>query len=403
MRVLVIDEEIPLPLNTGKRLRTFNLLKQLAGRHELLLVSRYHEGMHDYDRESFEQAGMKSLVVPHPIRKKTGVRFYGALAANLISPEPYSATSQYSKPYISALKKLLLEEDFDVLHCENIAYARNIEQFHSIPSVLVAHNLETMIWKRRYEVENNILRKVYTYFQWKKMDRYERKAFRWFDHIVAVSGADRDLIAGRGSDATITVIENGVDTDYFTASAVQEKPFSLVFTGSLDWFPNEDCMIYFLGEIWPRVLKKFPACTLTIVGRNPGNALAERAAGHPSVRLTGTVEDVRPFIDEAAVYVVPLRVGGGSRLKILEAFSMNKPVVSTSIGAEGLDVQDRRELIIADSPGDFADALGEMFIDQRLRESLAENGRSLVLKQYRWESLAEKLEQVWLRAAAGKN
>ncbi len=403
MRVLIVDEEIPLPLNTGKRLRTFNLLQPLARVHEIFFVSRFHEGIKDYDNEAFEQSGMKSLIVPHPIRRKSGLRFYLALLANLFSPYPYVATSQYSKPFIRSLRALIDKKHIDLIHCENVAYAKNIQPFLSMPALLIAHNVEAMIWKRRYEVENNILRKSYTYVQWKKMEIYERRVFRRFKHIVAVSEADKAIIAQQSPATDISVIENGVDMEYFTPAPGREKSFSLVFTGSLDWFPNEDGMVYFLNEIWPLVQKKFPGCSFSIVGRDPGQTLINQAAKYPSVTLTGTVPDVRPYIDEAAVYVVPLRVGGGSRLKILEAFAMKKPVVSTTIGAEGLDVHNRKELIIADSPQDFADAIGELFSDHKFSSTIAASGHYLVVEKYQWKFLAQKLEQVWKCVATSQD
>jgi glycosyltransferase involved in cell wall biosynthesis len=167
----------------------------------------------------------------------------------------------------------------------------------------------------------------------------------------------------------------------------------------MDWRPNVDGMLYFLDEIWPLVLEKFPDAALTIVGRRPMPILKERVKNFSSVKLTGTVDDVRPYIEKADVYIVPLRIGGGSRLKILEALSMKKPIVSTSIGAEGLKVANGENILLADSPVDFSNVIGGLFHDSTLRQHLSESGRQLVEEQYQWKVIAGKLENSWIKAS----
>ena len=235
------------------------------------------------------------------------------------------------------------------------------------------------------------------------MRSYEEKVFQLFDKIVTVSDNDRHLIQQTVPDTNVTVIDNGVDTEYFKQIPGKEKDFCVVFTGSLDWFPNEDAMMYFIDEIWPLVLRKFSESRFTIVGRNPSRDLLGMVEKNQSVNVTGTTPDVRPFIDEAVVYAVPLRVGGGSRLKILEAFAMCKPVISTTIGAEGLDVCHQRDILIADSPQEFAEGICQLMVDSAMRHQIARKGHALVKKKHEWKHLARKLEQVWDDTACKRN
>ena len=399
MRVLVIDEEIPFPLNSGKRIRTFNLLKHLAARHEIVFVCRHHEGIEGPCPKPLEDMGIRTIVVPHLIRKKAGPKFYLALIANLFSVFPYSVSSHYSRQLVDAIRGAMRRSEFDLIHCEWTPYALNIREFLPVPSVVVAHNVESVIWRRSFEVEPHPLKKAYIYFQWKKMKQFERRVFPLFTRTTAVSRQDKTRIAKWIPDDRISVISNGVDVDYFRASGLPEEPHSIVFTGALDWRPAVDCMLYFLDEVWPLVLKAFPDCFLTIVGRRPMAALKDRVANSECVRLTGTVDDVRPYIEKCSVYIVPLRVGGGSRLKILEALAMGKAVVSTTIGAEGLEVVPEEHLLIADDAQSFATAIGRFFQDPKLRQCSGNAGRALVEKKYQWKFLADILEQVWFKAA----
>jgi sugar transferase (PEP-CTERM/EpsH1 system associated) len=395
MRILVVDEEVPYPLNSGKRIRTFNLLAPLAARHEITFVCRKHEGS---DSQSLEPFGIRTIVVDHPIRRKTGPAFYGALLANLFSPYPYSVSSHRSATMVKTIERLLRESSFDLVHCEWTPYAANLESLGQLPSVADAHNIETQIWKRNWEVESQPLRKAFIRRQWQKMQRFEQAALPRFSRVIAVSEPDRAMLAQWVKPEKIDVIDNGVDTDYFRPSGSPPKPFSMVFTGSLDWRPNVDAMLYFLEEIWPLVRTSHPQATMTIVGRNPMAALKDKAAGMAGVALTGTVDDVRPYIEEAMAYVVPLRVGGGSRLKILEALAMKKAVVSTTVGAEGLALNRGESVLLADTPAAFAQEVSRIFLVSGLRERMGTAGRRLVESRYEWRSLSAKLENVWQTA-----
>jgi len=397
MNVLILDEEIPYPLNSGKRIRTYSLLKYLAASVNITYLCRLHENLEKPYTQALERIGIEPVVVSDPIRKKSGCKFYLSLLGNLFSKYPYVVSSHRSRKLVKAIRRITAEQRFDLIHCEWTPYAVNLQALLPYPSVVVAHNVESLVWRRQYEVEGNFLKKMYIYLQWKKMEQFERKAFSLFNRCIAVSERDRDNIAQWVPRDQIDVVANGVDVDFFKPLRTPGKQHSLVFTGALDWRPNVDSMLYFLDKIWPQILHSYPDASFTVVGRNPLGILKDRVANARSVALTGTVEDVRPYIEKATAYVVPLRVGSGSRLKILEAFSMCKPVVSTSIGAEGLEVVPDRDLLIADEPESFARAIMRLFEDVSLRQKLGSSGRIVVEKQYQWKHLAKQLKNVWSR------
>jgi glycosyltransferase involved in cell wall biosynthesis len=273
------------------------------------------------------------------------------------------------------------------------------------PTVLFQHNVEAMIWRRHYEVQQNPAKKLYLRGQWRKTAAYERDACRRFDHVVAVSREDADVMRREYGAREVSDVPTGVDTEFFRPSgAVARVPRSLVFTGSMDWLPNEDAIRYFTKEIMPRVRESVPDVTLTVVGRDPFPGLLELARRDPSVVVTGRVEDVRPYMERADAYVVPIRVGGGTRLKIYEAMSMGKAVVSTTVGAEGLPVRDGRELLLADTPEDFARAVVRVLTDETLARDLGERAAATVRERFGWGRVAEQFaagceRAVRLRAA----
>jgi len=213
-----------------------------------------------------------------------------------------------------------------------------------------------------------------------------------------VSEPDRRVFEDDYGCRRVMVVENGVDERYFEPQDVLVKPNSMVFTGSMDWRPNQDGVRYFIEEIFPAVKRTLPDATFTVVGRNPPRWLADLAHSCPGVAVTGTVDDVRPFIAESALYVVPLRVGGGSRLKILEALSMEKPVLSTTIGAEGLAVEDGTHLLVRDGTEPFAAAAVEMLTRPHRFGQLGASGRGLIMRHYTWDALAVKMARVWQKA-----
>jgi glycosyltransferase involved in cell wall biosynthesis len=220
------------------------------------------------------------------------------------------------------------------------------------------------------------------------MLRFERDACRWFDGVVAVSDGDKEMFGERFGARRVFTIPTAVDTDYFRPFGESDEEGGLIFTGSMDWLPNEDAINFFAKEIMTRIKAHVPTARLTVVGRNPSQRLLRRLEGRPEITATGWVRDVRPYVGGGSVYVVPLRIGGGTRLKIYEAMAMGKAIVTTAIGAEGLPVRHGEHLIVADSPEDFAKAVVRLLRDSDERRRLEQAAREFVERNCSWERAA---------------
>jgi glycosyltransferase involved in cell wall biosynthesis len=341
------------------------------------------------------------VCIPHPRREKFTTGFYVELVLNLASDLPYAIKKYESSAMREEIKKRVADKRFDVLVCDFLAPAANVPANINCPRVLFQHNVEAMIWKRHYEVQKSAPKKAYLFRQWQKMHAFEAKMCPQFDCVVAVSREDRDLMQQEYGVESIYDVPTGVDTSFFRPSGQRAcRPHNLVFTGSMDWLPNEDAIRYFTEEIMPRIKKAVPGVTLTVVGRDPYPSLVELSKRDPSVIVTGRVEDVRPFMEEAAVYIVPLRIGGGTRLKIYEAMAMEKAIVSTSIGAEGLPVTDGEEILLADTPELFADAVVRLLQQDGLASDIGKRAAARVREEFGWDKVAESFVRICERAIA---
>lgn len=268
--------------------------------------------------------------------------------------------------------------------------------------LLIAHNLDSLIWQRYHENERHPLKRTFIREQWRKFERFERRVFAEVDRVVAVSHDDAALLRGRFGVEAVDVVENGIDRAYYEMIRVHRASATLLFLGSLDWRPNLDAVRLLLDDIFPTVRRAEPAARLRIVGRAPPTWLVQRVAATEGVELHADVADVRPYLTDSGILAVPLRIAGGSRLKILEALACCLPVVSTRIGAEGLDLRPGRHLVVVESIRDMAAALVESIRNPQTARDMAELGRQVVLERYDWDILAGRLEQVWEKCLAGE-
>jgi polysaccharide biosynthesis protein PslH len=390
VKILVIDEEFPYPLDSGKRIRTYNLLSRLATGCELHYLAFGTSNSESY--AALSQARMNPIPVPTTLPLQSGPMFYLRLAANLFSQYPYIVERHYSPLFKTCLNDAMAKLKPDLILCEWTPYAVYVCENMGVPRVVVAHNLEQRIWQRYYEHEESMLRKWYIGRQMVKVASFEHRVFSSVEGAVAVSENEASGIRSINTGLPVQVVENGVDLDYFVPSPDEQQVESLVFVGAMHWRPNQDAVQYFVDEILPLVRNHRPEVSIAIVGQSPPPHL-QKLDTLPGVHIVGRVEDVRPYVDAASVYVVPLRIGGGTRLKILEALAMSKAVISTSVGAEGLDVIDGVHIMIADTAPAFAERIERLLDDAALRKKLGEEGRKLVGERYRWDTLAGKLEK----------
>jgi glycosyltransferase involved in cell wall biosynthesis len=263
-----------------------------------------------------------------------------------------------------------------------------------LPTLVMAHNIESQILYRRARCSRTILERVFFGLQARRMEAFEREVLRRADWVTVVTELDAEQARAWGVQKT-SLVENGVDVDQFVPMERKCDSEEILFLAALDWYPNLDALDYLLEDILPLVRQASPSARLRIVGRRPPAGLKERIARCPGVELVGEVADVRPFLTRAAVVAVPLRVGGGSRVKILEALAMGKAVVSTSVGAEGLAVTDGVHLLVADTPSAFATRTVELLGSPDEQRRLGENGRKLVVERYSWDQMARALEWAW--------
>jgi len=406
--VAVLDEELPYPLTSGKRIRTLNLLRHLAGQYRITYLARRNADAEEVAPavELFKSLGITPVIAAPPVPAKSGVRFYSRLAGNLFAPLPYSVATHASHDFRRAVNLLAERDPVDLWHCEWTPYAAALRDLRATDPglrwLVMAHNVESLIWQRYAETERQPLKRWYIRRQWHKWERCERATAAAATSTVAVSPDDAELFRNRFAAERVDVVDNGVDTAYFRPTPeVPRDPYRVVFVGSLDWRPNLDAIDILLNEIWPKVLRAQPRAALSIVGRKPPDALRRAVADRPGVELHADVPDVRPFLAASGLLAVPLRVGGGSRLKILEALATGLPVVSTRIGAEGLSLESGVHLDVVEDVATMADAILSSMNNLPCTKAQADAGRRRVLDRYDWRPLAEKLAGVWEQCLRG--
>jgi glycosyltransferase involved in cell wall biosynthesis len=389
LRILWLKTELLHPVDKGGRIRTYHMLRALKRDHHVTYLT-LDDGTAGPDaRERASEYCDELVCVPHSTRAKFSAGFYAELARNIVSPLPYFMQKYASPAMRREIERLVARNAFDVLVCDFLNPSVNVPARLPLASVLFQHNVEAMIWQRHYEVQTNPLKKFYLGGQWRKSLAYERDACRRFDWVVAVSREDAETMRREYGVERVSDVPTGVDTEFFRpVGATKRAPHNLVFTGSMDWLPNEDAMQFFIKEIMPRVREQVPDVTLTVVGRNPFSSLVELSKRDPSIIVTGRVDDVRPHMERAAAYVVPIRVGGGTRLKIYEAMAMELPIISTTIGAEGLPVRDEQELLLADGPSEFANAVVRVLTDETTARNLGARAAATVRERFGWDKAA---------------
>ena len=389
MRILWLKTELLHPVDKGGKIRTYNMLKELKRAHHVSYLT-LDDGTADASARELASEYCHELIrIPHKQTEKFSAGFYAELLVNATSPLPYAIKKYESRSMRDAVVAHAKPEQFDVVVCDFLAPAVNVPGDLPIPALLFQHNVEAMIWQRHYEVQSNVIKKAYLFGQWRKMVRFEERRCKRFDFVAAVSAEDAETMRREYGIQNVADVPTGVDTDFFhPTGSVENDPHNLVFTGSMDWLPNEDAIRYFTEQVMPLIRKTVPEVTLTVVGRNPYPALVELSKREPSVVVTGRVDDVRPYMERASCYVVPLRIGGGTRLKIYEAMAMENAIISTSIGAEGLPVSNGAELLLADTPEQFAEAVVRVLSDRFLAEELGWRAAKTVRERFGWGKVA---------------
>jgi glycosyltransferase involved in cell wall biosynthesis len=390
MRILWVKAGKLLPVDTGGKIRSYNLLRQLAGRHELALLS-YYAGDRDPDYDAAlgkEFPGARSVSTGGPSSLVGTVVDY---LRRLPSPAPYAVRKFTSSRVARLVDDWTRDRCFDVVVCDFLAASLNFGHRLLAPTALFQHNVESALWTRQAAHQANPLKRAAFSIEAWKMARYERAAVRRFHHVIAVSEHDRALMAAMTDSSCISVAPTGVDLAQYRVIATHYPTQPVVmFLGSMDWEANVDGVEYFHRESWPRVIGAVPSARFRIVGRRP-TARVRKLAQDPAVEITGDVPSVIEHLREAMVFVVPLRVGGGTRLKIYEAMAAGRAVVSTTIGAEGLDVTSGQDIVLEDDPDRFGDAVATLLLDDERRRALS-RAAALQAAKFDWPVVVREFE-----------
>ncbi len=412
MRILWVKADKLLPVQNGGNIRTYHVLRYLSARHELTFYS-YYGGTPDPDYERNLQQQL-----PGAVAVCTGKReLLGAVRgldylAHLSAQPPYAVSRFAHAPAQKQLQTWFRERRFDVAVCDFLDAAVNFPGSLSIPSVLFQHNVESEIWRRHAATAGNPAKRMMYRMEFRKMLRYERAAVCKFQHVIAVSENDRSLMTRWVDGDRVTVVPTGVDLAHYrpdpAASDANASAPLITFVGAMDWEPNVDGVEYFCSEVWPTIKAEVPQARFRIVGRNPDRRVQKWAPNstntndNGSIEVTGRVPSIVEHLHQSAVVIVPLRIGGGTRLKIYEAMATAKAVVSTTVGAEGLDVHHGRDIILADDPRSFAQAVIMLLRDPELRRRY-EKAALETAARYDWPAIGERFSEVLESVAERKS
>lgn len=389
MKILWLKSDYLHPTTRGGQIRTLGMLRCLHKRHQIHYVC-LDDGT---NREGPARRGeycTEAFPVKHSVPPRGSLRFVRQLACGLVQELPVAVARYRSAAMKRQVAALLQANDYDCLVCDFLFPAPNVPNLSE--AILFQHNVEAVIWKRHVAHAKNPITRAYFSLQAARMERYEQAVCRAVRHVVAVSDVDREIFESRYGVCGVSTVSTGVDLDFFNRPDRTEAKAELVFLGSMDWLPNVDGARFFAEQIYPRIQAQMPECRVALVGRRPDPALQQLARRHTSLIVTGTVDDVRPWLWGAAVSIVPLRIGGGTRLKIFEAMAAETPVVSTAIGAEGLPLENGRHLLIEDDPKAFADACIALIKDDSRRRALASAAWNLIERKYSWEAVTKEFE-----------
>jgi len=400
MKILWLSHILPYPPKGGVMQRSYNLIKEVAKENEVYLFAFNQKAWLPTKediikaKKEFERFCKKVEVFELP-SDKSKAAWYSLVLKSFFSKDGYTINWTKSKTMMKKIKEFLATNHIDLIHFDTIGLAEYVKEIKEIPKVLNHHNIESHMMLRRAKKEKNPLKKIYFLQEAIKLRKYEKQVCPNFNMNLVVSELDKERLLNIAPNSKVEVIPNGVDINYFKPLNSKIKRHNIVFAGRMNAYPNEDAVIWFLKEIWPLLKKEVPDATFTIAGRNPTPRIKKFAKNDPSILVTGYVDDIRPFIAQAEVYICPIRDGGGTKLKILDAMAMGKIIVTTTIGAEGLGVIHERHVLIANDPKISASQVLLVFNNPDLRKYLSQNARQLVEKKYSWEIIGKKLNSLY--------
>jgi glycosyltransferase involved in cell wall biosynthesis len=404
-KVLWLSHFIPFPPKGGNLQRSYNLIRELSKVHDLTLLSFNQSNiigtpeLLQIAKEHFSEFCIVADVIDIPSENSTVRRFF-LLLKSLLPLRTYTVSWLESKEFARKLDQLISDNHFDIIHVDTISLAPYVSHLQDIKIVLNHHNIESAMMLRRAENESNLFRKLYFYQEGIKLQKLEREICNKFALNITCSDLDSERLKSAASVTDCISIPNGVDLDYFQPIATQVKPKSLVFAGGLSWYPNLDAMTFFLKSVWPELVQQVPDISLTVIGKNPPTWMLDMQKEYSNLHVTGFVDDVRPYLAEAQIYICPIKDGGGTKLKVLDALAMGKALVGDAIACEGIDVVNNKSVIFASTPIEYINKIKFLIDNPEIGEELASNGAQLIREHYSFQGIGKKMANVYSELSA---
>jgi polysaccharide biosynthesis protein PslH len=396
MKILWLSHFVPYPPKGGCFQRSYNLLKEAAKNHDIHLVALRHKASThpvsetEKARTELERFCRQVRIIDVSSRN-SGISLQVLAIKSLLQGKPFSVNLFRFDEMRRCIREISRSVRFHVVHYDTISLAEYFQDVDGVPKVLNHHGVESFMVERRIANEPNPLKKLYLAIESRRLKKYEEDYCAKFDLNIAVSELDKAMLQEIAPSARFEVAENGVDVHYFSRRDDYRSRDRIIFAGRLDQYSNRDAIIHFCTNAWPLVRSAIPDMKLTIIGNNPPPRLVDIAGNDGRIELLGYVDDVRPHFARAAAVVCPIRDGGGTRIKILDAMAMGMPIVSTTIGCEGIDAVPGVDVLIADTPGEFLEKIRELSRNAALRENLGTRAREKAEKTYSWDIIGKKL------------
>jgi polysaccharide biosynthesis protein PslH len=390
-KLLFVSQQLPFPLNDGGNIRTYHILRSLAAAFDVTLVASSDNPKAGVELDKLISPGIKSLIVPDS--KSDRIRHWAnTLFRTFQTGMPVPICYNYNTHLAEALHRITREQDFDLYHLNHTDTAQYFDCLAPERCTIDTHNLLFDYYQKAAARGNPLMAQVLK--RWaRSLENFERRTFHKVGAILVCSHRERDILSRGECDQKMMVAPNGVDFEYFNppVSAAAKRSPTILFIGNMSYRPNLEGVLFFIRSIFPLLRKRISGIRFLAVGKGSTEEIFRARAGAPDIEITGEVADVRPYIARSHVFVVPLNYGGGTRLKVLEAFASAIPVVSTTVGAEGIECRNGKDILLADTPEDFSETVVQLFENQELRNTLISNAHQLALEKYNWEFIGQSV------------
>ena len=400
LNILWISHFVPYPPKGGCFQRSYNLIKEVSRNNNIYLIALRHKDKTTHpevetNKAKSELEKLCKKVIILDISSFSGLNYYYMALKSIFNINPLTVNLFISKDIGNIIVKLVHDIKIDVAHYDTISLCEYMHHSGSVPKILNHHGVESFMIRRRVNNEPNLMKKLYLLLESYKLRKYEERNCHKFYMNLTVSEEDKLMLKKISPRSRFEVVENGVDVDYFKQKDGHDNTNRLIFAGRMDQYSNVDAIMQFCRNVWPLVKEKFPKMRFSIIGNNPPQKLLDMAKSDERIEVLGYVDDVRPYFAGATISICPIRDGGGTRLKILDAMAMGMPIISTTIGCEGIDVSPGINVFIANTPEEYVQSIGKLINDDMLRKSLSNCARITVEKKYSWNIIGQKLNKYY--------